>query len=413
MLTFFPTPYPGEWWYSVLCRYHVRSGNSKHQSTIKELIPGRITAAIGSVYPNSTIRQILSGLPAGLLSVKDVIIKNTLFPYYSRFSSFEKKTAMLEQLCRGETIVITSIRKFTAKSVPKYCPQCVAEDRRTYGEAYWHIDHQIPLMALCPEHGCPLQAVADIIPTHIDYTFYPLESVCPERTPPRSPPDIPSWQAGFSHILTDYQRLPLTASAVPDCNNLAMSLSNMGYGIIQDRSQNTILDAKRLYWDMIKTYGREFVELIFGGEASTCTINRACKWEIASPERYALLQNFAGITSEEVFSTRPQQGRYEDKLLALQGAGGVYTKKQVQELLNITAAQLDILTKRYGIEPFWKERGSGRTNHIHISLTAEEKQRIAKAAAIHGNGQTAVFAREVLLREVNRILKKDMGGKTK
>lgn len=81
MLTYFPLPYPGEWWYSVLCQYHVCSGNSKHQSTIKELIPGRITAAIGSVYPNSTIRQILSGLPAGLLSVKDVIIKNTLFPY--------------------------------------------------------------------------------------------------------------------------------------------------------------------------------------------------------------------------------------------------------------------------------------------------------------------------------------------
>ena len=76
-------------WRSGRC--HVRSGNSKHQSTIKELIPGRIKAAIGSVYPNSTIRQILLGLPVGLLSVKDVIARNTLFPYYSRFSSFEKK----------------------------------------------------------------------------------------------------------------------------------------------------------------------------------------------------------------------------------------------------------------------------------------------------------------------------------
>ena len=182
----------------------------------------------------------------------------------------------------------------------------------------------------------------------------------------------------------------------------------MGYGIIQNRSPNTILDAKRLYWDMVETYGREFIELIFGGEASICTINRACKWDIASPERYALLQDFAGITSEEVFSTKPQRDRYEDKLLALQNTSGSYTKKQVQEMLNITAAQLDILTKRYGIEPFWKEREGGRTKQIHLTLTAEEKQRIAKAAAIHGNGQTAVFA-----REVNRILKNDMGGKRK
>ena len=103
----------------------------------------------------------------------------------------------------------------------------------------------------------------------------------------------------FSRILADYQRFPLTASATPDYSNLAISLSNMSYGIIQNRSPNTILDAKRLYWDMVETYGREFIELIFGGEASICTINRACKWDIASPERYALLQDFAGITSEE------------------------------------------------------------------------------------------------------------------
>ena len=25
MLTYFPNPYPDEWWYSVLSRYHVRS----------------------------------------------------------------------------------------------------------------------------------------------------------------------------------------------------------------------------------------------------------------------------------------------------------------------------------------------------------------------------------------------------
>ena len=37
MLTCFPTPYPDEWWYSVLCRYHTRSGNTKQQTTIREL----------------------------------------------------------------------------------------------------------------------------------------------------------------------------------------------------------------------------------------------------------------------------------------------------------------------------------------------------------------------------------------
>ena len=151
----------------------------------------------------------------------------------------------------------------------------------------------------------------------------------------------------------------------------------MGYGIIQNRSPNTILDAKRLYWDMVETYRREFIELIFGVEASICTINRACKWDIASPEWYALLQDFAGITSEEVFSTKPQRDRYEDKLLALQNTSGSYTKKQVQEMLNITAAQLDILTKRYGIEPFWKERegGTNKANSSYVDRRRETAHR--------------------------------------
>ena len=41
MLTFFPTPYPGEWWYSVLCRYHIRSGRQKVAKTLHELYGAR------------------------------------------------------------------------------------------------------------------------------------------------------------------------------------------------------------------------------------------------------------------------------------------------------------------------------------------------------------------------------------
>ena len=81
----------------------------------------------------------------------------------------------------------------------------------------------------------------------------------------------------------------------------------------------------------------------------------------------------------------------------------------MQERLSITAAQLDILSKRYNIPPFWREKEGGRNKQIHINLTAEEQQRIAKAAAIHGNGQTAVFARDILLREAKRILKNNKG----
>ncbi|WP_335342199.1 TniQ family protein [Pseudoflavonifractor phocaeensis] len=84
MLTYFPTPYPGEWWYSVLCRYHVRSGNPKHATTINELYGGR-PMVHGRLIPGGDCAAILSNLPPGVLSIDDVLANHTLLPYYTRF----------------------------------------------------------------------------------------------------------------------------------------------------------------------------------------------------------------------------------------------------------------------------------------------------------------------------------------
>ena len=37
MIPFFPAPYPDELWYSVICRYHIRSGNPSVKYSIREL----------------------------------------------------------------------------------------------------------------------------------------------------------------------------------------------------------------------------------------------------------------------------------------------------------------------------------------------------------------------------------------
>lgn len=37
MISFFPVPYPDELWYSVICRYHVRSGNYCAKHTMQQL----------------------------------------------------------------------------------------------------------------------------------------------------------------------------------------------------------------------------------------------------------------------------------------------------------------------------------------------------------------------------------------
>lgn len=81
MLTYFPTPLPGEWWYSVLCRYHVRSGHSKYATTINELYSDR-PMVHGRLIPGGDCAAILSNLPPGVLSIDDVLANYTLLPYY-------------------------------------------------------------------------------------------------------------------------------------------------------------------------------------------------------------------------------------------------------------------------------------------------------------------------------------------
>lgn len=38
MITFFPVPYEDEVLYSVLARYHVRSGNTSYKATMQDLL---------------------------------------------------------------------------------------------------------------------------------------------------------------------------------------------------------------------------------------------------------------------------------------------------------------------------------------------------------------------------------------
>ena len=48
MLQYFPTPYPDELWYSILGRYHVRSGNQNSATTLRELFGAESVGGMGN-----------------------------------------------------------------------------------------------------------------------------------------------------------------------------------------------------------------------------------------------------------------------------------------------------------------------------------------------------------------------------
>ena len=132
---------------------------------------------------------------------------------------------------------------------------------------------------------------------------------------------------------------------------------------------------------------------------------RICHWKLTSPERYALLTVLAGLTAEELFGPELSLSHpILEKLRQYQRQGIAYQKDALAQAVGVSPSQLDTLARKYGIPPFWKQCGNARTESIRITLSPKEKQHILDAAAAHGNGQAAVFARSILLREAESIL---------
>lgn len=65
----------------------------------------------------------------------------------------------------------------------KYCPMCADEDRRQYGEAYWHRVHQIRNMQICMKHSCRLVNSLVVAKSEQTFTLCPAESYIADQKP--------------------------------------------------------------------------------------------------------------------------------------------------------------------------------------------------------------------------------------
>lgn len=175
MLTYFPTPYPGEWWYSVLCRYHVRSGNIKNSVTIRELYGGKV-AAQGKLFPGADCATVVARIPNAILDLRQILIEHTLMPYYLRFYPKERKEEILSLLLKGKNVAMTSKELCSPDGTEglKFCTQCYDEDVKQFGEPFWHREHQIPLMPICFCIGVGLKNWRSVFPDYLRCFFHCL-----------------------------------------------------------------------------------------------------------------------------------------------------------------------------------------------------------------------------------------------
>lgn len=156
-LAMFPTPYPGECLYSIFCRYHQRSGNRNYRTTIMQLF-GSYRSFNSSVL--SPYRLYCSDrwyCPETGIDSRKLMMENTAYQYYSLNLYPWKKQAYLAIASGSHTPQATAVslsHEVSNKDYMCYCPECAAEDRKLYGETYWHILPQIDGVEFCPRHKC-------------------------------------------------------------------------------------------------------------------------------------------------------------------------------------------------------------------------------------------------------------------
>lgn len=366
MLTWFPTPYPGELFYSVLCRYYMSSGIREHNIVKRQLFGSKAGVKMATLYPNAAIYTVLSQLPDGVYDGRNMILHHTPFAYYTRMYQPQERKALLDDLLQGRCKTPTHLWKTFPRGdyALRYCPLCVQEDTQIYGEPYYHVEHQIPLSSVCVRHKCRLKqiAVANSRLT-LNNCFFPLGAIETDKEPDVG---ISPAELRVSGLVREYWMLPVSVSP-PTHNNLYQVLLNNGYMEIA-RQTGIIVDKAKLYAALCDYHGTAMIERVFGSSISTSMANRLKTWEQLVPDRYILIQAMLGLSTKTVFDPEPVTDKLREKMERMAAQGRFCTLRQVARSIGLKQYEVNAILRHYNMAPFWREEIPGKSQTARRGL---------------------------------------------
>ena len=395
MLTWFPSPYPDELFYSVLCRYYVSSGVKEHFLVKKQLFGTKVGVKMATLYPNAAVHAALSQLPEGVFDGRNVILHHTPFAYYTRMYSATEREALLNDLLQGRGKTPTHLwRTFPKEDYAlRYCPLCIQEDTQIYGEPYYHVEHQIPLSSVCVRHRCRLKQIAITNPrVSMNNCFFPLSTMEIDR---ETDMDVTPAELRVSELVREYWRLPASVSP-PACNNLYQTLLNEGYREIV-RQAGVIVDKAKLYTALCDYHGAETVAKRFGTSITTSMMNRIKTWEQLLPDRYILIQAMLDLPTKAVFDPEPIRDNLKEKIERMAEQSGFCTLRQVAGELRLKHYEVNAILRYYDMDPFWREVPAGksqtaRTGILRCTVDETELERIRQYSQELGYHCAGAFA---------------------
>ena len=220
MIAYLPTPYEDELFYSVLCRAYTHSGYFSYKEALRDMLYSKSNNPsiefLGHFNSDfeATIKQVYP--------IEQLIFNHTMYPQYARFIPLEQKKEAMHHLANDycDPHYLFCILPRTEGDLHlKYCPICVQEDKDRHGEAYWHRQHQIRSMRVCPKHACRLEESDVLAKSEKVFTLSSAE----EHTPITSP------RIATNSHRVEYTRYVATVFASPINLSIDTPISSIFY----------------------------------------------------------------------------------------------------------------------------------------------------------------------------------------
>ncbi|SFL18529.1 TniQ protein [Pseudovibrio ascidiaceicola] len=221
----FPLPYCDELIYSTIARHGVHSGITSHKELLFEVfgdtkiiavsdLPGHLEK-IAELYP-----ELLGITPL------DLLYKHTLFPLYAPFIGKARRKALTHELTGSRKSSVHLMAGVAASRVkqPKYlryCPDCVIEQFKRYGECYWRRAWQVAGADSCRVHGKLIDAK---IFRH-DVQRHSFKAAGPD-TCPLAKAQLGSWQSVVMALSVD-ELLSLRVRHIPELTQWGIYYKNL------------------------------------------------------------------------------------------------------------------------------------------------------------------------------------------
>lgn len=358
MIACFPEPYPDELLFSLFARYYEKSGYLTYRSAAEDLYE-RPANRPDTDFINPLTEDARACLTRRC-SMDKVILHHTMFPYYAAFLPAEKRTAFYGTLKHGNGPQIDLLKRFgngRAKRYLRFCLDCAGEDRRRYGETYWHRMHQIPDVTVCPVHGCYLcnsdfligKGMTPCLTTAEELLYFPENIKYSENNMERH---LAGYiQDIFLSDIWDDGKIPVGVF-------LDSCLDNTPYKSLRGEQRNiTILanDVREYYEKISNNPFREMwkIQKIFSGDRF-------------HPFEICLLADFLKIPPDQlqsrVLPVKSQQQRFDERIVKLHGQG--YNYREISRQLNASYDLVKMIGEgRYGKgkAEMEKENRGGRT----------------------------------------------------